>query len=195
MCDHTSSREPLIESVKEKRAHIKKMIRPKMVIAERTVDVGSHARVTYEEVEASGPPVSPLEFPEHRGIVQRGARITVKGCCHRTGKLVLVKNVLIRIVRDSSSGIPYVHDRGYCISRKLCDSVYGSVRLCVVMKRRLSFHQEEMEARTPWGSLESIDEEDDWEKDIREVLFEEKNKVWESTDEVVVAKVRQIPFS
>jgi len=166
----------------------------------------------------SGPPAQPLEFPAP--TVHRGVRVTVNGCDHRTGKFHRVKNVLIRapdrggaggggrIRPRGGAGGAALPERGYCIRRKICDTIYGSVRLCVVMRRREPFHgegrpqnwqrlprQDSPVKRGGNGGLESIGEEDDdWAEASLEVPpgqhgGEEDDVVWESTDELVVVKV------
>lgn len=179
----------------------------------RTQSVERQGGLSYAEIERSGPPAQPLEFPAP--AVYRGARITVNGCDHRTGKFHRVKNVLVRLPeRGGSRGrrrtIPHVPNRGYCIRRKICDTVYGSVRLCVVMKRRISFLHEthtgvggaegarseprHFPEKKRGGSLESIGEDDDdWAEASLEAPpghYEDGDDVvWESTDELVVVKV------
>ena len=106
--------------------------------------------ISYSSVRAAGPPARPLEFP--MPTVSDGFRSTIKAYDQRSGKVHVVNNVLMA-GPDA--------ERGYLIRRKIAKSVYGVVRLCVVMNRR--------RARDGRQSNEDV--------------------VWESTDHLVVVKV------
>uniref|UniRef100_A0A7S4R0C9 Protein kinase domain-containing protein n=1 Tax=Ditylum brightwellii TaxID=49249 RepID=A0A7S4R0C9_9STRA len=163
-------------------------------------EIGTHARVTYSQVENAGPAARPLEFPAPS--VHPGARITLKACEPTNGKIYLFRNVLVRISSDHRKP-QLTHDAfadvGYCIRRKLSDSVFGSVRLCVVMRRRAVAQQERFLFRAGGGSgngasqrsLDVIGEEDKWEDKDEENYFNlgDGDVQWEATSELVAVKI------
>ena len=150
------------------------------------------ACVSYADVEASGPTARPLEFPSP--IVHRGHRISANVIDSQTGEMQRTRNVIVREKYFSRGSIPHGPTRGYRITKKLCNSAYGSVRLGVVMKRRHLFHGEIISHRqsNERNSLDSISEDGDFNLSAMSTdrLTVESGVVWEATDEYVVIKVR-----
>lgn len=147
--------------------------------------IGAHARHTYCEVDSAGPPARPLEFPAPE--VHRGARVTVNVYDRRSGEIHSVKNVLVR-VPDWTQAVSRPPDRAYCIRKKLGDSVYGSVRVCVVMKRCNVVREEIRPACDPcaWDFGPDGHEEGDCDDGSG---GQGGGDVWEATDELVVVKL------
>jgi serine/threonine protein kinase len=85
-----------------------------------------HASLTYDDLEDCGQPVRPLEFPTP--VVYDGVLADLVAADHRTGIEYPLKNVLRR--KDSSA------QRAYLIKKKLAKSIYGAVKLAVVLERR-----------------------------------------------------------
>ena len=154
---------------------------------------GSYA--SYSEVESAGTAARPLEFPSPS--VRRGHRIAAHAIDPRTGRICHVKNIIVRD-RDDRSGIPSIPTRGYRIVKKLSDSTYGSVNLCVVMKRRHIFYGEfasqHHQSKSP-RNLDSISEDDEFstssssEDAMNRHSIVKDNIVWEPTEEYVAVKV------
>lgn len=127
-----------------------------------------HARLSYEQIEASGPAARPLEFPTPK--VDRGARCIVTALDHRTGRLYPVKNVLMTIESPQPQ-------RSYLIRKTIARSEYGCVKSAVVLKRRnLPPLPANGRRRQSYGMV--LDEEAEW----------------ESTEEVVAIKVSRTMF-
>lgn len=148
----------------------------------------AHAKLTYNEVVAAGPPARPLEFPAP--TVHRGARVPVNVFDKKTREIRMVKNVIVR-ARDMATNPDQQPEisRAYCIRRKISDAIYGSVRLCVVLKRQETVHPDEMSASvSSGGSRLDCSCDDDWERDSG-TDFDAGSEVWEVTDEIVVVKV------
>eukprot|EP01082_Thalassiosira_pseudonana_P001811 g1367.t1 g1367 contig10:1937414-1939577(-) len=126
--------------------------------------LGANASIPYTTIQANGPPSRPLEFPAP--TVDKAMTVSAHVIDHRTGNVFRATSVLMRrpvhakncasrspVNANSSSpdlgetlnDLPPcgaacdLPERAYCVRRKLCDTIYGSVRLCVVM-RRVSRH-------------------------------------------------------
>ena len=125
-----------------------------------------HAELTYDEVEAAGSPSRPLDFPAP--TVYRCRRVDIHARDHRTGSVHLVKDVIMRSGVDRCGRRS---DTAYLSRKKLGKTTYGSLRLCVVL-RRISPSKTDL--------LES-----------REDAFEADFVQWESTDEKVVMKISE----
>uniref|UniRef100_A0A7S2GVE6 Protein kinase domain-containing protein n=1 Tax=Helicotheca tamesis TaxID=374047 RepID=A0A7S2GVE6_9STRA len=147
-----------------------------------------HARVTYAEVEAAGPAARPLEFPAPS--VHRGARIAVKGREPKTDKIYTFSNVLIRVPDGARRTLTEeaLPDVGYCIRRKLSDSVYGSVRLGVVMRRRTQLYCGGGTNGISQRTLDVIGEGEEFE-DGGTFVPDESDVVWDATNELVAVKI------
>jgi len=156
-------------------------------------DLCPSSYASYSEVESAGTAARPLEFPSP--IVRRGNRIAANAIDPRTGQICHVKNIIVR-ERDDRCGIPSIPTRGYRIVKKLSDSAYGSVHLCVVMKRRHIFYGEfasHHQRSTNPCSLDSISEDGEFLTSSEDAMsrhwFVEDNIVWEPTDEYVAVKI------
>jgi serine/threonine protein kinase len=90
-----------------------------------------HATLRYDDVAAAGPPARPLEFPAP--TVHRAAFINIAARDHRSGSIHHLTEVLIR----SNNGLHCSKqpDTAYLPTKKLSKSIYGSVKLCIVLKR------------------------------------------------------------
>lgn len=129
-------------------------------------DAAMHASLSFDSVASSGPPARPLEFPAPS--VHRGARCSTVALDHRTGRIYPIKNVLMRV-----SGSP---QRAFLIKKTISKSVYGVIRLCVVLKRRKTPDKDTEppsgRRRRSYGVIRDEDAE------------------WESTEALAVVKVR-----
>lgn len=83
-----------------------------------------HACLSHDDVEASGGPTRPLEFPTP--AVYDAILDDFTAADHRTGVEYDLKNVLRRECDPS---------RAYLFKKKLAKSTYGFVKLCVVLER------------------------------------------------------------
>ena len=93
-------------------------------------DDSIHASLRFGDVESSGPPSRPLDFPTPR--VFRCEKVDIKARDHRSGTIYELKNVIMRSELDSFGRQAHA---AYLVKKKLTKSVYGSVRLCIVLKR------------------------------------------------------------
>jgi serine/threonine protein kinase len=91
---------------------------------------GIHSSLTYDEVEASGPPAEPIDFPAP--LIHQAQCEAAFVRDHISGRTSLMKYALSRL--DS--------DRAYAIKKKLAKSKCGCVRLAVVL-RSLSAHEQD----------------------------------------------------
>jgi len=118
----------------------------------------------------------PLEFPAP--IVDRGMTVSTDVIDHRTGDIIHATSVLMRVhvhnklctsrrqhLMCGSIDLP---DKAYCVRKKLADTTYGSIRLCVVLKR-VSDNVKRFASRLQGG--------------------EQCIPQWETTDEMVAIKV------
>jgi hypothetical protein len=109
------------------------------------------ASQSHEDVQGAGTPALPLDFPTPN--VHRCTYRDTTAMDHRHGRVYQVR-VLTRL-RGSSGGIGRHSgsDSGsssdatknataaaYLMKKKLCSTVYGSIRLCVVLRKRHKFH-------------------------------------------------------
>lgn len=102
-----------------------------------------HATLQYEDIVRNGMPARPLDFPTPK--VFRSELIELRARDHRSGTIHHLKNVLLR----SNSSAYSKHnnnnnnnnknnsctDTAYLITKKLSRTVYGSVCLCLILKR------------------------------------------------------------
>ncbi len=112
--------------------------------------MGLHADLSYDDVVAAGPPARPLDFPAP--TVLRCKNTDVHARDHRSGTIHFLRNVIFRA--DDA-------DTAYFVTKKLGKSVYGSIRLCIVLRRRQrsSTHrvEERQDTQTPEVEWESTD--------------------------------------
>jgi serine/threonine protein kinase len=83
-----------------------------------------HASLRYDDIKQVASPAQALDFPKPQ--VHRISCVSLPAMDHRNGCVYTVNNVL---VRPSS-------DRAYLFKRKIAVSTYGSIRICLVLKRR-----------------------------------------------------------
>ena len=100
---------------------------------------------SYTSVRAAGPAARPLEFP--MPTVSDGFRSTIKAYDNRSGRVHTVNNVLMA-GPDA--------ERGYLIRKKIAKSIYGVVRLCVVLKRRRPRDRRPSNADVEWESTDHL---------------------------------------
>ena len=131
-------------------------------------DAAMYASLSFDSIASAGPPARPLEFPAPS--VHRGTRCSSVALDHRTGRIYPVRNVLLRL-----SGTP---QQAYLIKKTISKSVYGVIRLCVILKRRTTQHSEmnETNGRRRHAFNMILDEDAEW----------------ESTEELAVVKVRRV---
>lgn len=125
-----------------------------------------HSELTYDEVEAAGTPSRPLDFPAP--TVYRCRRVDLRAKDHRTGSVHMVKDV---IMRSGVDGLGRRTNIAYLTRKKLGKTTYGSLRLCVVLRRIAPSSSELPESRQD--------------------AFEGDYVQWESTDEKVVMKISE----
>ena len=94
-------------------------------------EVGLHATVTFEEVQTSGSPTRPLEFPPPN--VARGVRVQALVIDLERGVRDVWPNVIHR--EDLLSGDQDV--QAFFPNKRLQDAIYGSVWAAVVLRRHL----------------------------------------------------------
>lgn len=115
--------------------------------SEACVDEQYQYSLRYEDLEMAGPPVQPLDFPTP--TVNRAAHISGRMVDHRSGQILDVTNALIRVPDRPNA----MADRAYLVRRKLAKTVYGSVRLCTVLRKRMTIYNGTMEA-AEWKSTD-----------------------------------------
>ena len=96
-----------------------------------------HATLRYNDVANAGPPARPLDFPAPK--VFRGELVDLRARDHKSGTIHHLKNVLLRSSINNNNN-KHCSDRSCCdtaylVTKKLAKTVYGSVRLCLVLKR------------------------------------------------------------
>ena len=184
--------------------------------------IGHHAYVTYGDLEKEGPPARPLDFPAP--IVHRGIRSTVHAYDPQRGEYHKIKNVLSRIRRASGSSQDYTnatrsnisrrsekddiipdHDAiGYCLQKKIANTVYGGIYKGIVMRKRNLLCGEDAviedafrDSKSSKNSLSSIMEDLELDDTTKENVVNHTtsnrrpNTVWEITNEQVIVKVRR----
>jgi hypothetical protein len=126
------------------------------VMFDESYEVGGdderHDNLRYDDLVLAGPPVQPLDFPTP--TVHRATQIHTQMMDHRSGRVHDVTNVLLRVPDRNHRS-----DRAYLIRRKLSKTVFGSVRLCTVLRKRMTMYD---------GTGPSVE--------------------WKSTDETIVLK-------
>jgi serine/threonine protein kinase len=89
-----------------------------------------HASLRYDDVASSGSPSRPLEFPTPK--VYRCQKVELRARDHRSGTIHNLQNVILRSELDEFGRRATV---AYLLKKKLCKSIYGSVRLGLCLKR------------------------------------------------------------
>lgn len=125
-----------------------------------------HSELTYDEVEAAGAPSRPLDFPAPS--VYRCRRVDIRARDHRSGSVHFVRDAIMR------SGVDRYgrrSDIAYLSRKKLGKTTYGSLRLCIVLRRTSPSRTDLQESRQD--------------------AFEGEFVQWESTDDKVVMKISE----
>lgn len=136
---------------------------------EELEDYSLDADLTYDDVAEAGPPSRPLDFPSP--TVSRCTHIDLRARDHRSGSVHRLRNVLMR------SGVDKYGNRSniaYLIKKKMAKTTYGSLRLCIVLKRI---------------SRSKVDVRED--RQDRQDAFDPEFVDWESTDTMVVLKISE----
>lgn len=139
-----------------------------------TVNSNSDDSLLFHEIEAAGPAVRPLEFPTPR--VHRASCISARARDHTTGRSTVCTSLLVRVgaaARAYEGSHHHSNERAYLMKKKLSKSTYGSIRLCVVLRRR---------------QLGDGSGDDNDNVDIDIDTEEDADVEWESTDELVALK-------
>jgi len=108
-----------------------------------------HACLVHSEVETNGPPSRPIEFPTP---IVRYCEVAanVRAMDHRSRKIHSLRNVIVPCYDEGGGGsvstpTSYMRQQqqmqqqmqfAYMPKKKIAKSAYGSVRLCIVLKRR-----------------------------------------------------------
>ncbi|KAL3911861.1 MAG: hypothetical protein SGARI_001436 [Bacillariaceae sp.] len=111
-------------------------------------DDNDHASLRYDDVAAAGAPARPLDFPAP--TVHRATFTDIAARDHRSGSVHHLKRVLVRAQRTNNTAASNSHshnhhnnasptygqpDTAYLPTKKLSKTVYGSMKLCIVLKR------------------------------------------------------------
>jgi len=130
-------------------------------------DENLHAALRYDDVAASGPPARPLDFPAP--TVYRCEKVDILARDHRSGSIHSLKNVIIRSELDNFGRRS---DVAYLVKKKLGKSVYGTIKLCIVLKRCEPVIIREMEERQDSSPPSMVEEERiEWEStDLKAVI-------------------------
>uniref|UniRef100_A0A7S2P5Y1 Protein kinase domain-containing protein n=1 Tax=Leptocylindrus danicus TaxID=163516 RepID=A0A7S2P5Y1_9STRA len=90
-----------------------------------------HSRLTFREIEVTGDPVRPLDFPPpivHTGASDNDSRIIN----HRTGQPIPVQDAVLYRIPPNAGGQP---EEGFWFRKQLKDAIYGSVWAALVVRR------------------------------------------------------------
>ena len=131
-----------------------------------------HAALRYDDIAAAGPAARPLEFPTP--TVYRCERVDICARDHRSGTLHHLKNAIVRSERDNFGRPAEV---AYLVKKKLSKSVYGSVRLCIVLRRRKKVRENQPnESREDSSGDQWTSNEFEWESTELQVVI--KASAW-----------------
>ena len=93
-------------------------------------DDNLHAALRYDEIASSGAPARPIEFPAP--TVYRCEQVDIQARDHKSGTIHSLRNV---IIRSENNKYGRRADTAYLVTKKIGKSVYGTIRLCIVLKR------------------------------------------------------------
>ena len=161
-----------------------------------------HASLRYNDVAAAGAPARPLDFPAP--TVHRAVFTNLAARDHRSGSVHHLKNVLIRAQRSNATvSTGHFHtkshmaanatvgqpDTAYLPTKKLAKTVYGSMKLCIVLKRidkaKQRAEKKKQQQAMRKAKEDRQDDDDDLTLDSSNSL---ENVEWESTDYLVAVK-------
>jgi hypothetical protein len=94
--------------------------------SDENLEVPPLASQTYQQANAAGPPAQPLDFPTP--VVHRASFVTKRALDHRDGRVYDVNILCKRSANDLKVA--------YLVKKKIARTTYGSVQLCVVLRRR-----------------------------------------------------------
>jgi serine/threonine protein kinase len=141
-----------------------------------------HATLRYNDVASAGPPARPLDFPAPE--VFRGERVDLRARDHKSGTIHCLKNVLLRSSKKNNkhSSNRSNCDTAYLLTKKLSKTIYGSIHLCIVLKRidKTSKNSNERNGNTS----KQEDRQDDNDVDCPSLE-------WESTDHQAAIKISE----
>ncbi|KAG7353665.1 serine/threonine protein kinase [Nitzschia inconspicua] len=144
-----------------------------------------HATLRYDDVAAAGPAARPLDFPAP--TVYRATFVDVPARDHRSGSIHHLNHVLMRTNNGlhannsvtNGCSISKQPATAYLPIKKLAKSIYGSVKLCIVLKR--IENSQTNHCKTPEGRQ-------DYEDDLLGASASSNSLQWESTDYLVAIK-------
>jgi hypothetical protein len=150
-----------------------------------------HAALRYDDVAAAGPAARPLDFPAP--TVHRAKFIDIAARDHCSGSIHHLKKVLVRSsngpLKHIKNGVVCGHgqpDTAYLPTKVLAKSIYGCVKLCIVLKRidkKAKMAEKVRRNHSKNRKDEKTDDEDDLSADSADVTVH-----WESTDYLVAVK-------
>jgi len=133
-------------------------------------DHDRHATLRHDDVARAGGPARPLDFPAPK--VFRAEIVELRARDHKSGTIHHLTNVLLKCDTTCS-------DTAYLLTKKLSRTVYGNVRLCIILKRiKKSQNDKEINDKTK--------QEDRKDHDIECSSIE-----WESTDLQAAVKISE----
>jgi serine/threonine protein kinase len=159
--------------------------------------VDEHAMLRYDDVAAAGPAARPLDFPAP--TVHRATYVDIAARDHCSGSIHHLSNVLVRSnkapLNQISNGAvcgSTLPDTAYLPTKVLAKSVYGSVKLCIVLKRINNKAKNAEKPRMNHSKLPSNRQDDQTVVDDEDDLTAESDDAitvqWESTDYLVAIK-------
>mmetsp|Transcript_13089 Transcript_13089/g.14682 ORF Transcript_13089/g.14682 Transcript_13089/m.14682 type:complete len:498 (+) Transcript_13089:114-1607(+) len=95
-------------------------------------DHDQHASLRYDDIGRAGGPARPLDFPAPQ--VFRGELVELRARDHKSGVIHHLKNVLLRS-NTTCNNNKSCTDTAYLVTKTIGRTCYGSVRLCLVLKR------------------------------------------------------------
>ena len=95
-------------------------------------DHDRHATLRYNDVASAGKASRPLDFPAPK--VFRGGLVELRARDHKSGTIHHLKNVLVQSSSTCNNSKSST-DTAYLLTKKLARTFYGSVRVCLVLKR------------------------------------------------------------
>lgn len=110
--------------------------------------LSANASISFASVRSSGPPTPPLDFPAP--VLENAIMVSADIIDHTTGQIFHAMSILMRRPASpqhhrklsksyiNAAQIEYQEQepqKAYRVKRKICSTTYGSIRLCVVLKR------------------------------------------------------------
>lgn len=110
--------------------------------------LSANASISFASVRSSGPPTRPLDFPAP--VLENAIMVSADIIDHATGQIFHAKSILMRRpvspqhhrkLSKSYINVPQIESqdqepqKAYRVKRTIRSTTYGSIRLCVVLKR------------------------------------------------------------